>query len=171
MQSLNKNAAPLPEISWINGASQTRSAPARCADEKIAAPEPASANQTARPPNRPAQREGFTHRFVALRNQLLSAASLSRTDVRSWALHPGGRRILEALAEALDLDGPAVGPSLDVLRRAGNMSSGAVFFVIERLLREGCGAEPLVALGFGPGLTLEGAVLAPGYAPADRGLR
>ncbi|CDX19929.1 Chalcone and stilbene synthase domain protein [Mesorhizobium sp. ORS 3324] len=71
-----------------------------------------------------------------------------------WAVHPGGRSILDAVERALDLDPAALKPSREVLRQYGNMSSPTVMFVMERMLREpggllGCG------MSFGPGLTAE----------------
>jgi predicted naringenin-chalcone synthase len=92
---------------------------------------------------------------------LLDRARLRRTDVAAWALHPGGQRILEAVAAALELGDAAVEPSFSVLRRFGNMSSGTILFVIAEHLRDGALPGPLVVLGFGPGLTIEGAVLEP----------
>ena len=92
---------------------------------------------------------------------LLDRAGLERSGVGGWALHPGGSKIVEALATALQLRDTDIGPSLDVLRDHGNMSSATIFFVLERLLQTGAASGPTVALGFGPGLTMEGAVLYP----------
>ena len=92
---------------------------------------------------------------------LLALSGLDRDCVGSWAVHPGGWRIVEALARALGLSDTNIASSLDVLRMYGNMSSATIFFVIDRLLRGGEVQWPMVALGFGPGLTIEGAVLLP----------
>jgi alpha-pyrone synthase len=90
---------------------------------------------------------------------LLDRASLARKDVASWAVHPGGRKIVEALAAPLDLGEEDLAPSYGVLNDYGNMSSATIYFVLDRRLRDGGPAGPVVALGFGPGLTMEGAVL------------
>jgi len=95
--------------------------------------------------------------FVA---ELLAGAGLAREEVRRWAPHPGGRRIISALADALKLDEDATRSSREVLAGCGNMSSATIFFVLERELARG-GTGPLVALGFGPGLTMEGALFLP----------
>lgn len=95
--------------------------------------------------------------FVA---ELSARAGLAREDIRRWAPHPGGRRIVSALAEALGLDEDATRSSLGVLADYGNMSSATIFFVLERELARG-GGGPLAALGFGPGLTMEGAIFLP----------
>jgi predicted naringenin-chalcone synthase len=79
---------------------------------------------------------------------------LGMEDVRSWAVHPGGPRILEAVEDAVALENGALDVSREVLRGHGNMSSPTVLFVLERL--RSAGAElPCVALAFGPGLVVE----------------
>ena len=93
---------------------------------------------------------------------LLDKAGIRRDEVRGWAIHPGGRRIVEGIREALELSEDDVQASLGVLRDFGNMSSPTIFFVLEELLRGDNSPGPIVALGFGPGLTLEGAVFSRG---------
>ena len=78
-------------------------------------------------------------------------------SVASWAVHPGGPRILSATAEALDLPPEALADSRDVLREHGNMSSPTVLFLLDRLRRQAA-PRPCVALAFGPGLTIEAAL-------------
>lgn len=80
-------------------------------------------------------------------------------DIARWALHPGGRRIVEAAVDALDLDETAADSAFDVLSRFGNMSSPTIFFVLERELAAAAPGDPMLALGFGPGLTMEAALL------------
>jgi predicted naringenin-chalcone synthase len=76
-------------------------------------------------------------------------------EVGLWAIHPGGRSVLDAVERALELDPEALTPSREVLRRNGNMSSATVMFVLAEMLRDlrpeltGC------AMAFGPGLTAE----------------
>jgi prepilin-type processing-associated H-X9-DG protein len=89
----------------------------------------------------------------------LAGAGLSLEDVASWAIHPGGPRILAACREACGLDETDLQASADVLAEFGNMSSPTVLFILERLRRTGA-AGPCVALAFGPGLTIEAALLA-----------
>ena len=81
-------------------------------------------------------------------------------DLQRWAIHPGGRGVLDQVQTVLDLDDDAMAPSRDVLRRYGNMSSATVLFVLAELLRRPAGAaERIGMLAFGPGLTVESAVL------------
>lgn len=77
-------------------------------------------------------------------------------QVDRWAIHPGGKLILDKLESSLGLtDG--LGPSRSVLRRFGNMSSATVLFVLKEILEDvGAGDGDLVAaMAFGPGLTVE----------------
>lgn len=75
-------------------------------------------------------------------------------DIDLWAVHPGGRSVLDAVERALQLGPTALTASREVLRQCGNMSSATVMFVMERMLggppgKLGCG------MAFGPGLTAE----------------
>jgi predicted naringenin-chalcone synthase len=74
--------------------------------------------------------------------------------VKSWAIHPGGPKILDAAGEALGLSREALAPSRGVFADYGNMSSPTVLFILDRLRRANA-PRPCVALGFGPGLVAE----------------
>ncbi len=78
--------------------------------------------------------------------------------VGSWAVHPGGPRILDAVEEGLGLPRTALELSRAVLRDHGNMSSPTVLFILDRL-RAARAPRPCVALGFGPGLMAEAVLL------------
>jgi predicted naringenin-chalcone synthase len=87
----------------------------------------------------------------------LAGLGLGPDDVASWAVHPGGPRILDAVEEALGLSDGELAVSRETLRDYGNMSSPTVLFILERMRREGA-ARPCVALAFGPGLVVEAAL-------------
>ena len=89
----------------------------------------------------------------ALVASLLASHGLTAGDVEHWAIHPGGPRIIDAEAEHLGLDDTQLVASYGVLRDFGNCSSATVLLVLERLQPVGAG-EYVVALTFGPGLTL-----------------
>lgn len=89
---------------------------------------------------------------------LLQEAGLTRRQVAGWAIHPGGRRVVEAVGAGLELAPEDLAPSLDVLRRNGNLSSATVLFVLDALRRAPRPGATL-ALAFGPGLTMEGLAL------------
>jgi predicted naringenin-chalcone synthase len=82
---------------------------------------------------------------------------LSLAEVRSWAIHPGGPKIVAAVEESLGLSAEAAAPSRAVFADHGNMSSPTVLFIVERL-RASAAPRPCVALGFGPGLVAEAAL-------------
>lgn len=79
---------------------------------------------------------------------------LSIEDIGSWAIHPGGPKILSAVEEGLGLSSEMLAASRSVLAECGNMSSPTVLFIVERL-RTSHAALPCVSLGFGPGLVAE----------------
>lgn len=81
---------------------------------------------------------------------------LAEEGVRHWAVHPGGRSVLDAVEQALCLPEEALAHSRSVLRDFGNMSSATVMFVMQRML-EAClpAGEAGCAMAFGPGLTAE----------------
>jgi predicted naringenin-chalcone synthase len=78
-------------------------------------------------------------------------------EVASWAIHPGGPKILEAVESALALPPDATAIARSVFAEFGNMSSPTVLYIIDRLRRSGA-SRPCVAIGFGPGLTAEAAL-------------
>lgn len=81
-------------------------------------------------------------------------------DVPVWAVHPGGRAILDRAQDALALPDTAVSSSRAVLRDHGNMSSATVLFVLRDAVERGLpSGTPLAAVAFGPGLTVESARL------------
>jgi predicted naringenin-chalcone synthase len=96
------------------------------------------------------------HVGAVVRDRLLAPHRLAPADVTGWAVHPGGRRILEVVEQQLELPSAAMAPSYAVLDRFGNCSSATVLMVLEQLP---AAAGPVVAMAFGPGLTLYAALL------------
>jgi predicted naringenin-chalcone synthase len=79
-------------------------------------------------------------------------------DVDLWAVHAGGRTILDAVERAFGLPADALRRSRDVLREYGNMSSATLMFVLERLIAQGTprpAEQRGLGLAFGPGLAAE----------------
>ncbi|GAA0877738.1 type III polyketide synthase [Algoriphagus jejuensis] len=75
--------------------------------------------------------------------------------IRNFAIHPGGKQILQKVQEAFELC-PAVNfHALNVLRQFGNMSSATILFVLDRMMKDQNVQGEILAMGFGPGLTLE----------------
>jgi predicted naringenin-chalcone synthase len=94
-------------------------------------------------------------------DSLLESHGLDRDDVAGWAVHPGGRRILEVVDDRLALPPGALDASYSVLRDYGNCSSPTVLLVLERMVAAGDleAGDHVVAMAFGPGLTLYAALL------------
>ena len=87
----------------------------------------------------------------------LSGQGLKLDEVATWAIHPGGPRILTAVGGALGLAPEANAVPKQVLSEFGNMSSATILFILDRLRRKGA-PRPCVALAFGPGLVAEAAL-------------
>lgn len=76
-------------------------------------------------------------------------------EISMWAVHPGGRSILDAVGEGLQLQPEQLNASRSVLRRFGNMSSATVMFVLAEMMQGALPEERGCAMAFGPGLTAE----------------
>ena len=90
---------------------------------------------------------------------LLAGANWSRSDVDHWAIHPGGRAILDKVRDGLDLEDARLDASRRVLHDYGNMSSATILFVLKEVLSASSVGERAVAMAFGPGLTVETGLL------------
>jgi len=78
-----------------------------------------------------------------------------REDVDLWAVHPGGRSVLDAVEKGLELPMGALSASREVLSSFGNMSSATVMFVLKRMMETAQRGQRGCAMAFGPGLTAE----------------
>lgn len=103
--------------------------------------------------------EGKLKSLVA---RLLQNYNLQMSDIELFAIHPGGRRILERIEHSLNIPRKANSPAYEVLRQYGNMSSVTVLFVLKNLLSTlnwEHHDQRILSMAFGPGLTLESALL------------
>ncbi len=78
-----------------------------------------------------------------------------QASVDLWAVHPGGRSVLDAVEDTLALPAGTLAIARDVLHDFGNMSSATVMFVLERMMRMPPAGRSGVAMGFGPGVSIE----------------
>ena len=94
-------------------------------------------------------------------NDALSTAGLSKNDITRWCIHPGGKKILEAVQNSLGLADNQLKYSYDVLSAYGNMSSPTVLFVLKEILRSLDKKEnnKIFGAAFGPGLTMQTFIL------------
>ena len=97
-----------------------------------------------------------------LTDKLLEAFKSQLSGKVYYAIHPGGKRILESIEQALGLSKSDNQYAYEVLENYGNMSSPTVVFVLQALMRDLTGKDngkPIVSFAFGPGLTLESMLL------------
>jgi predicted naringenin-chalcone synthase len=91
----------------------------------------------------------------------LSSTNLKKEDITHWCIHPGGKKILEAVHNSLQFTNGQLQPCYDVLNDFGNMSSPTVLFVLEKIKRSlnKDQRSNIFGAAFGPGLTMETFVL------------
>lgn len=97
---------------------------------------------------------GEIKRNLGERRDLVTRGT-SPESIDLWAVHPGGRTILDAVEQGLGLPQNALADSRDILARFGNMSSATVMFVLERMLARAEKGQTGCAMSFGPGVTAE----------------
>lgn len=100
--------------------------------------------------------------IVALTQSLLAKISKELTDISHFAIHPGGKKILEAIEIELGITKEQNHHAYHVLQHYGNMSSPTVLFVLNEIIKNLAyhnAGERILSFAFGPGLTLESMVL------------
>ncbi|THJ66719.1 type III polyketide synthase [Arthrobacter echini] len=90
-----------------------------------------------------------------------SLQGLDYAQIEHWAIHPGGRSILDKVEAKLGLTPEQLVPARDTLRDYGNMSSATVMFVLKHIMDQPAteGNNRICSMAFGPGLTVETALL------------
>ena len=85
----------------------------------------------------------------------------SISEIAFWAIHPGGKAILEAVSKQMQLAENQIQPSYQVLKEFGNMSSATIFYVLQKMMNNYSYNEnnKIIATAFGPGLTVESVLL------------
>jgi predicted naringenin-chalcone synthase len=89
---------------------------------------------------------------------MLDAIGLNPSQIAQWAIHPGGKKIVDDFALALNLDKTSLADTYEVLKNYGNMSSPTVLFVLKQVLAKagsGRSGDQIFAAAFGPGLSIE----------------
>jgi predicted naringenin-chalcone synthase len=95
--------------------------------------------------------------FEKLVNQALAKQGIPRDQITHWSIHPGGRKILEAIERSLSLPKEKLDASYRILREYGNMSSPTILFVLKEILSglDKSQKQTVFGAAFGPGLTME----------------
>jgi predicted naringenin-chalcone synthase len=96
--------------------------------------------------------------------QTLDRDHLSLSDITTWAVHPGGKSIVDKVEKSLELKSSQLESSREILRQYGNMSSVTILFVLKRILEQAATrkSDNVFAVAFGPGLVVESALLTVG---------
>ena len=87
----------------------------------------------------------------------LERGKILKTEIENWAIHPGGKKILDATAKALQIKNSEMETSYQILKEYGNMSSCTLIFILKEILQHKKG-KTFVA-GFGPGITMESLIV------------
>jgi predicted naringenin-chalcone synthase len=109
-----------------------------------------------------------------LTDGLLNSLPVQLSDIRHFAIHPGGRKILETIEAELGLTRDDNRHAYRVLRDYGNMSSATVLFVLREVLAHASPADhgaPVLSFAFGPGLTMEAMLLEIAAGPEPLAVR
>ena len=100
--------------------------------------------------------------FQPLVQRALAHSKKNKEDISHWCIHPGGKRILEAISKSLQLQTGSLQESYTVLKDYGNMSSPTILFVLKKIMtkilshaKEKHQVETIFSAAFGPGLTME----------------
>lgn len=105
--------------------------------------------------------EIFRADIGSLKDHALAKAGYDQDAIKYFCIHPGGKRILEAIAKGLTLSDDDLAASYKILREYGNMSSATILFVLKEMwpqLATDKGAH-IFAAAFGPGLTMESLIM------------
>jgi predicted naringenin-chalcone synthase len=99
--------------------------------------------------------------FEPLVHRALLHAGRTKNDITQWCVHPGGKRIVDAIRKTLLLPEGSLQHSYDVMKEYGNMSSPTILFVLKRMMmsHNAVSKEEIFGAAFGPGLTMETFVL------------
>lgn len=93
--------------------------------------------------------------FRSIVTSALEKADLTPEDIGSWCIHPGGKKVLQAIEKSLDIKTNDLETSYDVLKNYGNLSSPTILFVLKEMMRHPIEGQKVFGAGFGPGLTVE----------------
>jgi predicted naringenin-chalcone synthase len=96
--------------------------------------------------------------FDALVSRAMKHYDAEKTQINEWCIHPGGKRILEAIHKSLGLPDNSLLDSYNILREYGNMSSATILFVLKEIMKKRLEAKDdckIFGAAFGPGLTME----------------
>ena len=89
---------------------------------------------------------------------MLDSLNINSKTINYWAIHPGGKKIVDDFFDVLKIDAQKASESYDVLKNYGNMSSPTVLFVLKQVIEKSKSpkkGESIFSAAFGPGLSIE----------------
>lgn len=103
---------------------------------------------------------GFIGKNIAyIADKLKKEFQLTNLESVKWAIHPGGKKILDEFISSMKLNKEDIKESYHVLSEFGNMSSVTIIYVLDEILSDGEFEGTLIEMGFGPGISIESAFL------------
>lgn len=93
--------------------------------------------------------------FDSIVDKALKSENAGKENISHWCIHPGGKRILEAIHKSLHFSNGQLSSSYKVLNEFGNLSSASILFVMKEMLKEKKKIKKMFGAAFGPGLTVE----------------
>ncbi len=91
--------------------------------------------------------------------EISKSFKLDNTLDLKWAIHPGGKKILDEFCKAMNFSSSDIAESYQILQQHGNMSSVTILFVLEEMLKNVEAGSQIIAMGFGPGISVETALM------------
>lgn len=93
--------------------------------------------------------------FSLIVDRALARENIKKNAITHWCIHPGGKRILEAIHKSLEFANGQLNASYKILNEFGNLSSASILFVLKEMLRDKKEIKKIFGAAFGPGLTVE----------------
>jgi len=94
--------------------------------------------------------------FSPLVTRALKKAGIEKKEISHWCIHPGGKRILDAIHRSLDLKNNELSYCYETLKEVGNISSATLLFVLKKIMKTNLiPDQKIFGAAFGPGLTME----------------
>jgi len=93
--------------------------------------------------------------FRPLVDRALAKAKIREDEISRWSMHPGGKRILDAICRSLRFNHDELRPSYETLRDVGNISSATILFALKKVIGTMDSGQKIFGAAFGPGLAME----------------
>jgi len=93
--------------------------------------------------------------FRPLVDRALAKAKVGEDEISRWCIHPGGKRILDAICKSLRFNHGELRPSYETLQEVGNISSATILFALKKIITTMDPGQKIFGAAFGPGLAME----------------